>query len=552
MNILRRSLFLQHLTILLITTSVFLGIFYQFSSSFATKKYEIIDKEIIKTTSRANALIAYNIKLNEGKIKTKELETYLDSLKSLNTSLEKIAVYEVVNGKKVVEVGESDLKKAFMPSNNEKTTKYYVKAPKNLSLLDSLSYTVLKNVYPRITTGDIVGATEGVQKSISYFPLDSIQIVITNSYSKFEDIYTAFLKASILGILSFLIFQAIFFSYLTINVLSPLNKLKKGAFEIAKGNLRAEIKVKGYDEIGVVGSFFNEVARNLRNITSELYEKDRLVGEVNIASRIQEGLIPSHAPDIPGLDMKLGYKAAEEVGGDTLDFIPIDEDNVLTYIGDVSGHGVPAGLVMTMVDVLLHGFSDVYSDISTMLINLNKHITPKIDASMFMTLLLLNWNHPDQKFTYVGAGHESIIHYKAASREIEDIKAGGIAIGMIEDNTPLVQTGELKPDINDVIVLYTDGIPEARGGDDGRQFYGMQRFKDAVQKYAIQSTADLIFQSLTEDLSRHMGKTKQADDITLVVIKYTGISAQEKNVKLSINEEAFKKESRSGKWNWNK
>jgi len=421
-------------------------------------------------------------------------------------------------------------------------------------LLDDLSYKLLGFTYSRILTdkSSYKSSDKPRQIMVINHPIENIQIQMVSSFTDFEKSFMSYMKSAILGFFTFLLMIITFFLYSHFKVILPLKRLKHGALEIAKGNLRSKVNVTGFDEIGIVGTFFNEVSRNLRDITTELYEKDRLKGEVNIASRIQESLIPPQAPDIPGLDIQIGYKTAEEVGGDSLDFVQVDDNNMLMYIGDVSGHGIPAGLVMTMVDILVHGFADVYNDISTLMINLNKHITPKIDASMFMTLLMLNWNHADQKFTYVGGGHESIIYYKAASRELEIIKPGGIAVGMIDDNSPLIQVGELRPEVGDVLVLYTDGIPEARGGDDGREFYGTDRFHEAIAKYAVQSTSELIFESITEDLSRHMGNTKQADDITLIVIKYTGVSMNEKSIRLAIDKKTYNPEDRSGKWNWNK
>jgi len=551
MKAVKKSLFLQHLLMITCLIGLFLGLFYQFSISFANHKYGEVDANLRKTNSIMTSLITYNIKSHDGKISKNSLKSYIENLKILNPTIEQISIFDTASQREIIAIGEEKHIKPYKPVNIEVFENEFVAPSVKLSLLDNLSYKLLGFTYNRILDNADVSLRQPQQLLIANTPVENIQIQTISSYRYFETVYLAYIRSTILAILVCILLILSLYIFTHLKLIAPLHKLKRGALEIAKGNLRHEIKVGGFDEIGIVGTFFNEVARNLRDITSELYEKDRLMGEVNIAAKIQDGLIPAHAPDIPGLDIKLGYKAAAEVGGDSLDFLPLDEKNMLMYIGDVSGHGIPSGLVMTMVDILIHGFSDIYSDLTTMMINLNKHITPKIDASMFMTMLMMNWNHDDQKFQYVGAGHESIIHYKASTREINNIKAGGIAIGMLDDNSQLIQAGELKPEVGDVIILYTDGIPEAWGGEEGKELYGMEKFLDSVKRYSIQSSAELIFESITEDLSHHMGQHKQADDITLMVIKYTGITAHEKNVKLKLEETSTLKK-RTGKWNWNK
>lgn len=371
---------------------------------------------------------------------------------------------------------------------------------------------------------------------------------VTFSFEKFEHEMVLLLQQTFYMLLFVLVSFTSAFGILFFQVIIPLRNIKSGALRIAQGNLRTKIRVTGIDELGVIGTFFNQVADNLKSIIGQLVEKDKLKDELDIAARIQNNLLVEKAPDIPGLDIKMANKAASAVGGDAYSFIPVDDDNILMYVGDVTGHGVPAALVMTMVDILINGFSDVYKDLTDLLSNVNRHLMPKIDPAMFVTVLMLNWNHSTQTMSYAGAGHESIIHYKAATKEIDNIVPGGLALGMIADNRKHLKLGTIVPEVGDALILYTDGIPEAWGGKDGKELYGMPRLIESVRKYAPSTSADVIFEGITAELSEHMKNHEQKDDITLMVIKYTGVGKESKQVKLDL--EAMK--ANKSQWSWRK
>jgi len=370
--------------------------------------------------------------------------------------------------------------------------------------------------------------------------------IVRYSYEGFESRMSHLTARISVFLLASLILGGLVIFMIFVKFAIPLRKIKKGAHRIAEGNLREPINVSGHDEIGIIGTFFNEVARNLQSIMGELIEKDKLTNDMNIAQRIQSRLLPKEAPDIPGLDITAANKTADAVGGDAFSYIPVDEKNILLYVADVTGHGIPAGLIMTMTDILVHGFSDDYRDIRELLVKVNKHLTPKIDPAMFVTLLMLNWNHEEQKITYAGAGHESIMHYRAKEKKVNNIIPGGIALGMIPDNSKLLKIGEITPEVGDVIVMYTDGIVEAWGGENGKELYGMDRMISVVEKFSSFTTSQAIFNAITKDLADHMQDYEQQDDITLMVIKYVGIGDHEKGAVLDI-----KVESQAG-WGWDR
>ncbi len=272
------------------------------------------------------------------------------------------------------------------------------------------------------------------------------------------------------------------------------------------------------DEIGVIGHFFNEITQNLERISTDLNEHKRMSKELNVAHQIQQNLLPSKAPDIQELDIIAKTKPAEEIGGDCFDFIET-EDDLFFYLGDVTGHGVPAGLVMIMVDTLLDTFVDKGMNTKDVLINTNKYLKPKISTAMFMTMVMFRWDKKNQKLYYTGAGHEHILIYRQSTHRAESFPAGGIALGMVPDNSEMLEEKEIDFEAGDAIILYTDGITEGENAH-GEQ-YGLKRLSEITEKCGSLPSSELMFNRLSEHFSAFLEGHIQDDDMSLMVIRRT-------------------------------
>ncbi len=124
----------------------------------------------------------------------------------------------------------------------------------------------------------------------------------------------------------------------------PLKKILREMKLLLTGKEFHRIYTTRTDEIGILGHFFNEITTNLATISHDLKEHKRISQELNLAQKIQHDLIPHEAPEIPHLEITAKTKSAAEIGGDSFDFLP-QEKQTFFYIGDVTGHGIPAGLV---------------------------------------------------------------------------------------------------------------------------------------------------------------------------------------------------------------
>lgn len=308
-------------------------------------------------------------------------------------------------------------------------------------------------------------------------------------------------------------------------VTSPLQAILREVKALLTGKRYNRIYTEKTDEIGIMAHFFNEVTHSLERVSTDIKEHRRISSELNIAQKIQKDLLPKSAPNIEGLDVLAKTRPAAEIGGDSFDFIT-KNDQTFMYIGDVTGHGVPSGLVMMIVDTLIHTFSDMVENSHQLLIQVNKYLKPRIQRTMFMTMIMLRWDHRTQAMHYTGAGHETLLHYKALEGKAENLKCGGIALGMVPDLSNLTKEITLPLQNGDFLVLYSDGIVEAR--NQNGEMFGVERLQKTVEKYAPKATnAETLLTQIASTFTHFLGESiVQEDDMTLLVIRRQSTKVQ--------------------------
>ncbi len=304
---------------------------------------------------------------------------------------------------------------------------------------------------------------------------------------------------------------------LSVSVTNPLKALKEGAMKLATGDFTTRVIVKTKDEVGLLASTFNQMAKDLSAALEIRLYKERVTKELELAAKIQADLLPKERVQLPTLDLAGGLDPATEIGGDAFDFIPTASGETIVYLGDVSGHGVPAGILSSIVNGLLYTLRDE-TDLKKLALRINEVIQKKSSSNMFMSMGLTRWNPTTGVLSYLNAGHLPLLHYSAKDKKVNEIKLPGIAFGMADDVTNLLQVLELKLDAGDVIVLYSDGFPEAQ--DLHHEQYGMQRLRRIVQQAGDDLlTAEGIKNAVFSDVLQFIDKQDHLDDITIVVMK---------------------------------
>ena len=251
----------------------------------------------------------------------------------------------------------------------------------------------------------------------------------------------------------------------------------------------------------------------------DVIEKERLEEEMAMGRQIQISLLPHKTPAVAGLEIEGWMQPAREIGGDYYDFVNLSGGKDLcVVIGDVSGKGVAAGLMMTMVKMAIHTLSrQAFSPKETLVVT-NNLLYEQIAGQKFMTLLYLVWKAEDRTFTYSSAGHEHILIYRTTAGVVEAIVSGGFMLGMIPDIEIFLEELDIKMEPHDKILLYTDGVTEAYN-EQGERF-GLNRLKSSFGEHGTMPVSEMI-KAVKSDIFSFMGECAQYDDITLVVMEAT-------------------------------
>lgn len=235
------------------------------------------------------------------------------------------------------------------------------------------------------------------------------------------------------------------------------------------------------------------------------------------ATKIQFNLLPERIPTIDGFDMKAHYRSAKEIGGDYYDFIPIDHENLGIVVADVSGKGVPAGMIMTMARTTLRLLARGNPSAHDTMIKVNKFMARDIKNVMFVTVLYMVLNIRTTTLQVVNCGHNPLILWRDNNYRL--VNPQGIAVGL--DLGPIFER-TIKQDLiqiqpGDRIVVYTDGVVESMNTN--QEEFGEEAFLDIVAKSANDTSAEFL-NILVNALSEHQGRAKQHDDITVVTFRY--------------------------------
>ena len=239
----------------------------------------------------------------------------------------------------------------------------------------------------------------------------------------------------------------------------------------------------------------------------------RMEEEMRLAREIQSSLLPRSAPAIPGYDIACRGVPALSVGGDYYDFIPIDEERLALCLADVSGHGMPAALLMANLQATIR--SQALSSVSPAecVRRSNRLLCRNTDAGRYATCFYGVLDIPSGHLTYSNAGHD---HPLVVGPEGEPVllDRGGLMLGVQEE--PRYEEGSLVLGPGHVLILYSDGITEYFDGDD-REF-GVDGLKAAVAR-ARGGSAERILDEILRSVDAHADGRPQADDMTLVVLR---------------------------------
>ena len=250
---------------------------------------------------------------------------------------------------------------------------------------------------------------------------------------------------------------------------------------------------------------------------ARLYEQEKslrtMQEQLRLASQIQLGLLPKTAPKIPGYDLAGKSIPAQAVGGDYFDYIPIDDRRMALCLGDVSGKGLPASLLMANTQATLRGQSLLTSSAKECIARSNMLLYRSTSDEKFVTLFYGILEHTQHKLLFCNAGHDNP-YILSSQKEPRRLKTGGVVLSVIEDFP--YQEEEVAMEPGETLVIYSDGLPEAMNPQ--MELWSDERLGEILRQNCHLPAEELINVTIAA-AKAHAGAYPQSDDMTMVVVK---------------------------------
>jgi serine phosphatase RsbU (regulator of sigma subunit) len=243
----------------------------------------------------------------------------------------------------------------------------------------------------------------------------------------------------------------------------------------------------------------------------QVRERERIEQELRTAQAIQHAFLPKDVPAFPGWQLAPYYRPAREVGGDFYDFLPFEDGQLGFVIGDVTGKGVPAALVMATVHTMLRTAVQGMTSPGEVLARVNDLLAAEIPAGMFVTCFFMLLDPKSGRLCYANAGHE--LPYRRHDGSVAELWATGMPLGMLPGSSYEEYEASLAP--GEDLLFYSDGLVEAH--NPSREMFGFPRLKTLLETHA--DGASLI-DVLLGELKHFTGEGwEQEDDVTLVTLQ---------------------------------
>jgi serine phosphatase RsbU (regulator of sigma subunit) len=250
-----------------------------------------------------------------------------------------------------------------------------------------------------------------------------------------------------------------------------------------------------------------------RRVEQERIERERVEQELQVARRIQQATLPTEVPDLEGWEISPYYRPAREVGGDFYDFLELEDGRLGFVVGDATGKGVPAALVMSITCGMLEAVSEGLDPSSPgqVLTQVNEALSARIPTNMFVTCFYAILDPKSGHLSYANAGHD--LPYLRRGSDAVELRARGMPLGLVSGMS--YEEGEDCLNEGDGVLFYSDGLVEAHNPH--REMFGFPRLRTLIAEHSEERALQNF---LLEKLYSFTGEGwEQEDDITLVILR---------------------------------
>jgi serine phosphatase RsbU (regulator of sigma subunit) len=321
-----------------------------------------------------------------------------------------------------------------------------------------------------------------------------------------------FLGLSLVLLIVYLVALAIAF-VLVGTITRNVNRLTRASRAISRGDFSIRVHSRSRDQIGDLARSFDDMAASIERLLVETAEKKKLEAEIEIARTIQQKLLPEPEATLPGLSVTACFQPLAAIGGDYYDYFGMPDGRSAIAVGDVSGHGLPTGLLVAMAKAGLSTLIESGLSGPALFARLNALIHHSTDSRNYMTLALFAYDRSRRVGELTNAGQ--LAPYHLSGRSVESVSLPSFPLGLSErDQFP---RRELRFSPGDRLVFVTDGFVEA--ADLEGEPFGFERLEALLRAEAASGAARLR-EVILAAVAAHIGSAPPADDRTLLILTF--------------------------------
>lgn len=356
-----------------------------------------------------------------------------------------------------------------------------------------------------------------IVKDIRSFSTEKLTLSLITLQNRF---IIAAIIITVIGLCA-IITSIITHSILSAKIINPVFIVTHAMKEVAKKNYNVTLQLPAGDEFGELAQICNTIIKQVKTGNKLPGNRDYSYGDMEIARRIQLATCPP-VPAHDELDIAASMSPAQEVGGDYYDLVLDNDKNLWIGIGDVSGNGVVPGMIVLMAETAFNNYVLEKGTLATprnAIVSINKTLTENIrirlNQKYFMSMNFLKYSGSGE-FLQAGS-HLDIIVYRSKTKTCDIYPTDGVYMGIIPDISSHTADKTFHMDIHDIMVVYTNGVIEARNKNNIENLFGISALIDTIVENGDKD-ASFIMEAIRVKVLDWCGN-KPGDDITVVVVK---------------------------------
>jgi HAMP domain-containing protein len=361
----------------------------------------------------------------------------------------------------------------------------------------------------------VVNASVDNENTVVFIATTSPQVVFDQLFAQGIPGIARIFRVVTMGLAAALLFVYLIALALAFALVSTItrnvNRMSRAAQGIARGDFSVRVNTKSRDQIGDLARSFDGMAGSIQKLLVETARKERLEGEIAVARTIQQKLLPPASATLDGARILAHVRSVAEIGGDYYDYLPMPDGRSAIVVGDVSGHGLPTGLLVAMAKAGLATLIETGLTGPPLFTRLNDLIHRSTDSRNYMTLALLVYDAKSRRGELTNAGQ--LAPYRVSKGRVESLSLPSFPLGASERSEFPTRTWDFVA--GDTVVLLTDGLVECLSP--AGEPFGFERF-EAILARESASPPEKIRDVILAEIDAHTGGADPDDDRTLVIV----------------------------------